>query len=144
MIYFNMQHISFIPSMTYMTNHVYAHCCTMRPFSPYILGLLITILMHYKFVHFQMVDGSYCCDFCKRKYRSKYSYEAHVNAHKGIYRYICPNCNKGFYNKSDLRGHMVSHTGKKEFKCEFCQNEYRYKSHLLQHMKIKHRSSVQK
>lgn len=83
------------------------------------------------------------CDFCGRKFKTKLSFEVHVDEHKGIYRKPaqCAICKEWVANESCLRMHNKrKHADDANIpsSCHICGSWHETKASLQYHIRYTH------
>ena len=75
------------------------------------------------------------CPRCKKSFRSKEGFKAHMTLHTGQFSFYCDTCRKGFLSATHYDAHMRSRQGLK-YHCEYCSKAYVDKQKLTYHLSI--------
>ena len=52
-------------------------------------------------------NGPFWCTICVQTFQHKQTWLAHMNRHKGIFRFTCKICGNGYSSSNALRGHVA-------------------------------------
>lgn len=76
---------------------------------------------------------------CLKEFRTRALYQRHfVNVHENSKKYCCNFCDKKFPTKYHLGLHMPTHTGERNYVCNFCPKSYGHPATLRNHMIKEH------
>jgi uncharacterized Zn-finger protein len=81
-------------------------------------------------------SGQLFCEMCKKGFREKSDFIAHVQMHTGMKVHLCNICGKCFRDRYKLMRHMIIHTGEKPFKCTLCGKCFNQNAILRRHMTV--------
>ncbi|XP_020797479.2 zinc finger protein 271-like [Boleophthalmus pectinirostris] len=76
------------------------------------------------------------CSVCKKRFKTKQSFQRHLRIHTGERPYSCSVCKNVFTQSSTYHAHMRIHTGEKPFSCSFCKKTFARNTSLVAHRRI--------
>ena len=86
------------------------------------------------------------CEFCPKKFATKYELNNHHNTHTREKKYTCNVCGKAYTQVGSLRQHMKFHTNDLPYECDFCTRRFptssRLKTHIEGHVGKKERKHI--
>ena len=74
------------------------------------------------------------CTICKKQFRKKFIFKAHLRSHAGMHPFQCKICGRTYKSHTAFSGHMVS-LSNIEFQCEKCGKTFQTRGNLYTHMR---------
>ncbi|XP_055296416.1 zinc finger protein 34-like [Sitodiplosis mosellana] len=78
----------------------------------------------------------YTCELCHRTFTFQQSYHRHLSYHTNDRPHSCSICGRAFKELSTLHNHQRIHSGEKPFECETCGKCFRQRVSYLVHRRI--------
>ncbi|CAG9806882.1 unnamed protein product [Chironomus riparius] len=105
--------------------------CTKRFNDLYIFQL-------HKKRHLGLLERKYHCEYCEKRFTSKYALDRHVLTHTQQRPHVCEYCSMAYTQRNDLIKHLREHVGDAIYKCDFegCTEGFRLKFELKQHYAV--------
>eukprot|EP01083_Nonionella_stella_P050735 134873_1 len=79
-------------------------------------------------------DKQYHCHLCRKKFRVKDTFEAHLRRHTGKAPFKCTQCGRCFKHRITLKDHEANHTGHKPYTCNICGKRFARRYPMQVHM----------
>ncbi|ODM87573.1 putative zinc finger protein [Orchesella cincta] len=77
----------------------------------------------------------YCCNICRKKFKTKAHYKYHDFCETGNKPFSCEKCGQGFISKNHFEYHIRTHTGEKPFSCKLCHKKFNQQGKVNRHMR---------
>ena len=105
--------------------------CTKRFNDLYIFQL-------HKKRHLGLLERKYLCEYCEKRFTSKYALDRHVLTHTQQRPHACEYCSMAYTQRNDLVKHLREHVGDAIYRCNFegCNEGFRLKFELKQHYAV--------
>lgn len=85
-----------------------------------------------------------CYTNCLKEFRTRALYQRHfAHVHENVRKYCCNFCDKRFPTKYHLGLHMTVHTGERNYVCNICPNSYAHPATLRAHKLKEHTKSME-